>query len=212
MKSFKLVEHLAEAACVAAHPNGKIYATGGLDDRVLIWDYSTGSRKKVIRGFGGMVLSLSFHEDGSLFVGGNGSILRVDVETGETLSKLVGFKGFVYSLSVFSDFLVSGGQDGRVRCWGLDGEIIWEKKIDIGSVHGLDKLPDSSLLVVGERPNFHVLDIRGNLISEIPAHRDSISSLAVHSGGFLIATGSDDGSVSLWRNGCRKDYLCKILD
>ena len=201
MKSFKLVEHLAEAACVAAHPNGKIYATGGLDDRVLIWDYSTGSRKKVIRGFGGMVLSLSFHEDGSLFVGGNGSILRVDVETGETLSKLVGFKGFVYSLSVFSDFLVSGGQDGRVRCWGLDGEIIWEKQIDIGSVHGLEKLPDSSLLVVGERPNFHVLDIRGNLISEIPAHRDSISSLSVHSGGFLIATGSDDGSVSIWRNG-----------
>ena len=201
MKSFKLVEHLAEAACVAAHPNGKIYATGGLDDRVLIWDYSTGSRKKVIRGFGGMVLSLSFHEDGSLFVGGNGSILRVDVETGETLSKLVGFKGFVYSLSVFSDFLVSGGQDGRVRCWGLDGEIIWERQIDIGSVHGLEKLPDSSLLVVGERPNFHVLDIRGNLISEIPAHRDSISSLAVHKGGFLIATGSDDGSVSIWRNG-----------
>ena len=201
MKSFKLVEHLAEAACVAAHPNGKIYATGGLDDRVLIWDYSTGSRKKVIRGFGGMVLSLSFHEDGSLFVGGNGSILRVDVETGETLSKIAGFKGFVYSLSVFSNFLVSGGQDGRVRCWGLDGEAIWEKQIDIGSVHGLEKLPDSSLLVVGERPSFHVLDIRGNLISEIPAHRDSISSLAVHSGGFLIATGSDDGSVSIWKNG-----------
>ena len=201
MKPFKLVEHLAEAASIAVHPKGKIYATGGLDDRVLIWDYSTGSRKKVIRGFGGMALSLAFHEDGSLFVGGNGSILRIDVETGETLSKFTGLKGFVYSICVFSDFLMSGGQDGRVRCWGLDGEKIWEKQIDVGSVHCLTKLPDSSLLIVGERPHFHVLDIQGNLISEIPAHRDSISSLAVHPGGVLVATGSDDGSVSIWKNG-----------
>ena len=201
MKPFKLVEHLAEAASIAVHPNEKIYATGGLDDRVLIWDYSTGSRKKVIRGFGGMALSLAFHEDGSLFVGGNGSILRIDVETGETLSKFTGLKGFVYSVCVFSDFLISGGQDGRVRCWDLDGEKIWEKQIDIGSVHCLKQLPDASLLVAGERPHFHVLDIQGNLISEISAHRDSISALAIHPGGGLIATGSDDGSVSVWKNG-----------
>jgi len=201
MKPFKLVEHLAEAASIAVHPNEKIYATGGLDDRVLIWDYSTGSRKKVIRGFGGMALSLAFRKDGSLFVGGNGSILRVDVETGETLSKFTGLKGFIYSICVFSDFLISGGQDGRVRCWDLDGEKVWEKQIDIGSVHCLKRLPDSSLLVVGERPHFHVLDIQGNLISEISAHRDSISALAVHPGGSLIATGSDDGSVSIWKNG-----------
>ena len=102
MKSFKLVEHLAEAACVAAHPNGKIYATGGLDDRVLIWDYSTGSRKKVIRGFGGMVLSLSFHEDGSLFVGGNGSILRVEASLYLYMSTLLDLE----SICFFARFYV----------------------------------------------------------------------------------------------------------
>ena len=123
MKPFKLVEHLAEAASIAVHPNEKIYATGGLDDRVLIWDYSTGSRKKVIRGFGGMALSLAFHKDGSLFVGGNGSILRVDVETGETLSKFTGLKGFIYSICVFSDFLIRGSFFSPFFKWIVKWEI-----------------------------------------------------------------------------------------
>lgn len=215
MRPFNLAgEHHAEAACLAFHPEGRLLATGGLDDRVVLWDVATGRRRRVFRGFGGMALSLSFLPGGrELAVGGKGPIHLLDVEQGEEKGRLMAPEGFLYGLASDGGRLMAGGQDGKVRCWGHNSDgLLWERTLGIGTVHGLCTLPDGRAVVIGESSRLVVLDRLGNPMAEMEAHRDTVSSLAVNAAGTWFATGADDGTVSIWNATSLRRIATEFLD
>ncbi|MCH7493960.1 hypothetical protein IIA16_04550, partial [bacterium] len=200
MKPFHLAgEHHAEATCVAFHPDGLWLATGGMDDRVVIWDSATGRPIRSFRGFGGMALSLAFLPDGQLAVGGKGPVHLLDIASGEEKGKRMAPEGFLYGLAADADRLIAGGQDGRVRCWSHHSDsILWERQVGIGTVRGLCITPDGSVVVVGESSSFHLLDRGGERVAKIAAHRDPISALTLNHAGTWLATASEDGAVAVW--------------
>lgn len=214
MKPFHLAgAHHAEATCVAFHPNGQWLATGGMDDRVVVWDAATGHGKRSFRGFGGMALSLAFLPDGNLAVGGKGPVHLLDVESGEEKGKLLAPEGFLYGLGADQGRLISGGQDGRVRCWGHHSDaVLWQRQAGIGTIRGLSILADGSTVVVGESPDFQVLDRGGEPVARVPAHRNPISALARNPAGTWMATASENGGLALWSTTTRRRLASHYLD
>jgi WD40 repeat protein/serine/threonine protein kinase len=81
------LNHGAEVSSIAFSPDGKLLASGGADRTIQLWDSTTGTNERVLRGHTANVISLTFSPDGKLFASGTGQDLNCrlkiwDVATG----------------------------------------------------------------------------------------------------------------------------------
>lgn len=111
--------------CIAASPDGRRLATGGSDERVVVWDVKRGSVHCVLQGDFMGICSLAFAPDGqTLFAGcSDQNIHTWTLEQPIRSSVLVGHRGAV-ALAASPDgrWLASVSQDGA-RLWRLGGTV-----------------------------------------------------------------------------------------
>jgi WD40 repeat protein len=133
--------HQAEARSVAYAPGGKILASGGLDNALVLWDVRTGRIKHTLRGgkedLGNGVCSVAFSPDGKIVAGGGeGSQVRLwDTGAGELLLTIRENRGAIHSIafapdgktiaSVGNDLVLCDARTGEFKL-GLEGAtILW---------------------------------------------------------------------------------------
>ena len=106
-------------------PDSKLLALG-IDDRIQLWNLTTG---KLVRLFGGhdvAVRSLAFSPDGKLLAAGSqDQSIRLWQVTGAEVAQLRGHRGAVHELRFAGDgkTLVSAGEDGTALIWDLPAAI-----------------------------------------------------------------------------------------
>jgi WD40 repeat protein len=123
---------------LAISPDGRILATGDLDNLVQLWNpeqvFRTGQEKYPqsmrLVGHSGkgpnyrsLIWKVIFSPDGRLLAsaGGDATIRLWDVVSGETVAILLGHAGGVTCVAFNPDarLLASGGLDGTLRFWGV---------------------------------------------------------------------------------------------
>jgi len=123
--------HINAVTNVVFSPDGKFLASAGeeirngakgeSDQRVRLWEVSTGREVRQFVGHEGGVFCVVFSPDGrQIFTGSRDLMIRVwDVRTGRAIRVQRGHSDDVLSLSLSSDGkrLASGGEDGTVRIW-----------------------------------------------------------------------------------------------
>ncbi len=168
----------------AFHPNGNLVASGGLDNRVLIWDpddieafdyKAAGTAAQLpppkvaatLEGHRRAVWSVAFSEDGERLISGSldNSVNVWDVKTGGLIKTLRGHAGSVRSCQFYTDdsFAVSGSLDRTVARWNIE------------------KYEEVRILR-------HVLK----------GHRNAIHDASFSHDGRQVVTASLDGSAKLW--------------
>lgn len=109
-------------AALAASPDGRWLATGGLDSVVHLVDAATGEDAHTLHGHIRSVTTLAFNADSTLLATGSldGAIHLWDVASGALLARLSGHTAGVSGLafSAGGDLLASVSHDGTVRLWG----------------------------------------------------------------------------------------------
>ncbi|TWU51878.1 WD40 repeat domain-containing serine/threonine-protein kinase [Rubripirellula reticaptiva] len=108
-------------SCLAASPDGRLLATGGLDRWIRVWDLSTRTLKTAFRAHWDAVSCLEFSLDGrELLSGGTGGIVRIhDATTGDEKLALYGLSTSVADVDFSPDGtqIAAIGKDGLVKIW-----------------------------------------------------------------------------------------------
>ena len=171
------------------------------------------------RAYLGRFNDVEFSKDSSQMItaGGDGAIRFWNVETGKLLRVLMGHDGEVSTLAWSSDrkTLASGSSDKTVRLWDpVAGKVTKVLKGSTAAVSHVAWSPDSTRLVsVGRRSStVQIWSLRSGRIAGSLKVTDGVRTIAWGTESGVLATGSDDGNVSLWNVRTGRPYGHYPLD
>ena len=196
--------HTNRVEAIAFSPNGEILGTGSSDLSIRLWSCKTGQTTNVLSGHENAVLSLLFTEDGKELVSTSiDRTLRIwDIDSGVNLRVLQGHTSSVTDVAYDNGIIYSSGNNGKIFRWD-------ERKTRSMRIFDIDNealsvaiTPDGSRLAIGYSS--------GNLamysLPEVKfiwklerAHSNYINRIAFSPDNMLLASGSYDNSVILWR-------------
>lgn len=210
---------------VAFAPDGQSFAAAGEDKTIHLWSGGGDVELRRLAGHALNVWHLEFAPDGrTLASGGFDRTVRVwDLASGRLLRSSTGHRQGVVGLDVRSGdgLIASGGDDATIRLWRGDGTPV--RAIAAGQyVDAVAFSRDGHWLVAGGRESHginalwkaltgrrpwgdHGIAARlwrvadGVPVAVLDRQPDDVVAVAFSPDGGLVATGSDDGSVAVWR-------------
>jgi WD40 repeat protein len=215
---FQIEGHLGAVKTLAWSPDGRYLAVGTRQDsdylsqgEVKIWDIPasqtrTGEKPQLDRlrpSLIGGCDSLAWSPDGKwLAIADAGYPMQVWDVTRRSLSVTLRerFKR-IRSLVWTADGrqIVSGGDDGMVRFWQLDGTVLQTVSFP-SPVMALKWSPDHQWLAVAQQSSIVMCNPRGEVVRKLEGGTSGSVSLAWSFEGHYLAGTSSDKVVNLWKN------------
>ncbi|KEP45422.1 vegetative incompatibility protein HET-E-1 [Rhizoctonia solani 123E] len=194
--------------CVAYSLNGRLFAAGTKDGRVLVWDPVT-IRMTVdpINAHSDPVQALAISPDGTRMCSGSHDMTLCiwdPLSSQLVAGPLTGHTGYVMSASYSPNgqWLASASYDGTVRIWSTH---TWKTQGNPleghnGSAYSVAFSPDGSIIAAGFKSLIHLWDpFSAQAIGEpLQGHTNLIMTLAFLPDGKHLISGSDDSTICIW--------------
>ncbi|MEO8391734.1 MAG: protein kinase [Chloroflexota bacterium] len=201
--------HTDGVRTVAFSPDGRLLASGGRDNLILIWNVASGQLVgQALTGHTGWINAIAFSPDGSTLASASedGTIRLWDVQSARLIGQpLTGHTGAVRSVTFSPDgrLLASAGADHTVRLWDVetgaaDGQALSEHS-DV--VWDVVFSPDGKTLASASADQtVRLWDVasRKPIGDPLVGHSNWVLSVAFSPNGQLLASGSADNSIILW--------------
>lgn len=212
-----------------AWAGGAAAASAGADQKIILWTMPDGKIDKTLAP-GSVVRAMAMSPDGKVLAsaGDDPNVQLWDPVNGKAGLKLSGHTDWVLCLAFSPDgkLLASGGYDGTVRLWEAD---TGKKLFDIpakppappntppgpaNTVLAITFSPDGKQLAVGGTDaQIHLFSSAdGKIVRSIPGHTGSVTGLAFHGSGTVLASSSKDRTVRLWNPANGQPLIPKPLE
>jgi WD40 repeat protein len=217
-EKFNLQGHGKGVTCVAFSPDGRTLASGGADQKIILWDPATGKQQREIAAHRAVVRCLAFAPDGQkLASGGNDNLIHLwDAQTGKELpttkprekvlqvAPLEGHTAPVLGLAFAADSLslASASADQTVKLWDVaTGTPRTTLRGHSGVVFGVAFSPKGESLASGGWDGTVKLwdPVTGAERFTFSGHTGPVRAVAFAADGLMLASGSHDRIVRLWR-------------
>jgi len=197
--------HSSWVVSIALTSDGRTLISGGLDDRIMLWDLSTGERLGILTGHNKPINCLATSPDGKTLIScsDDDSIKIWQLPNGAMLRSLAGHSRDVNSVAVSPDgqFFASGSEDRTVCVWRLrTGELLQSFTDLAGMVRSVAISPNSQILASGGLDNHIKLwNLNtGHLVRTLTGHSNSVMSIAISPDGQILASSSKDKTIKVW--------------
>ncbi|KAK7687231.1 hypothetical protein QCA50_009736 [Cerrena zonata] len=195
---------ISQAHSVSFSPDGELIVTACKS--IHIWNADTGSLVWTLEGHTGEVEIAIFSPDGIRVVSGakDKTVCIWDVETGTCLRVLREHTGYIYAIAISpkGDIIASGSYDSTICLWNAEsGELVNILRGHTDTVKSLCFSPNGQTLVsASDDKTVCIWDIVGHSfgMGKTEEPLPAISCVEFSSDGTITATGSVDGSVSIW--------------
>lgn len=205
----ELLESDDAALCLAISSDGKKLAAGGCDRLVYVWDlsagYATPKLDQKIENHADWVFGVVFAPDGKhLLTASRDKTAKVwDLEKKESVLTFTDHQNSVYGVAIKPDGKVgySVGEDKQLRSWNAVGDV---KQIKAFGGHGnaVFKViyhPTQPVMVTCSADNsVRVWSDKGDA-KTLSGHTDWVYALALSPDGNLVASGTWNGEVKVWK-------------
>ena len=213
--------HTSWVLCLAASSDGQTLVSGGLDDRIMVWDLVSGACDKILEGHTKSVNGLAISPDGKTLVSCSDDIsLKFwDLPRGVLLRSKSDHTRDINAIAISPDgqFLISGAEDRTVCAWRLNsGELLRSYPEVLGMVRSVDISANGQWIASGGLDNLvRVWNFNTTqLIHRFAGHQKSVLSVAITDSGRLVISGSKDRTIRIWntQTGAMVRTLCGHLD
>jgi WD40 repeat protein len=204
-----------EIFALALSPDGKKLASGGCDRLVRVWDLPSGKLEHAIENHADWVLAIAFTPDGKgLATASRDKTAKVwDLAAKESLLTFPDHQDHVYGVAITADGKtgISIGSDKNIRTWqATDAAKQIGKQVKVLGSHGdaifrLAYRDDakSPLLATGSADKTIKLwnPVSGAALKTLAGFTDWVYAVALSPDGQLVAGGSGNGEVRVFRTG-----------
>nr|WP_223257409.1 serine/threonine-protein kinase [Phormidesmis priestleyi] len=197
--------HSSWVVAIALSSDARTLISGGLDDRIMLWDLTTGERLGILTGHSKPINCLATSPDGKTLIScsDDDTIKIWQLPNGAMLRSLAGHSRDVNSVAVSPDgqFFASGSEDRTVCVWRTKtGELLQSFTDLAGMVRSVAISPNSQILASGGLDNqIKLWNLHtGHLVRTLSGHINSVMSIAISPDGQILASSSKDKTIKLW--------------
>ena len=201
-------QHGGKVSAISFSPDGRCFATGGLDGKVKIWHTSGRQMQLALEGLAGAVNAITFDAGGKLVAATadaaqnqTAKVIVWDAATGTKRGTFESAGGrFVDAVWNPKATAVAVADWNVVKLWNPSTGDVRLFKGPAKRIHSLAFSPDGSLLVaVGADLEGYVWDVASaQQIGSLKGHEARQRTVAFSRDGRFLATGSDDASTKIW--------------
>jgi len=177
------------------------------DGTARIWDLTTGTALKVLRGHDSKVVGVAVSPDGRMIATASWdrTVILWEGESGAQITRFTGHDGPVNAVRFVAggSQLISAGYDGAIRLWPVGPDAPRATLFanagfpinDIALLRGGGQVVTASADGI-----LRVWDLAsGQIVRALTAHEGAVLAVAASADGTLIASGGTDGRLVLWR-------------
>ena len=197
--------HTDKVTSVSWSPDSKYIASGSGDNRVKVWDASSGTCIRTLEGHTGWVYTVSWSSDSNYIASSSyDKIIKVwDATTGTCIHTLTGHTDKVNSVawSPDSKYIASGSADNTIRVWDTTtGTCIHTLRGHTKEVYSVSWSPNGNYIASGSFDStIKVWDATTiNCIYTLNGHTNPVWSISWSPDGKYLASGAGDKTIKIW--------------
>jgi len=203
----RLSGHQAGAIAVAISPDGKMIASGGADNNVILWN-QYGKQQNILKedreitSHQGSVNDIAFSPDGELIASASvDKTVKLSNRDGTLFKTLKRHSDNVNAVAFSPDgeLMATASDDRTVILWDREGTFRYSLSAHSDRVNAVAFSPDGKLMATAsDDRTVKLWNREGTFLYSLDGHADEVNAVAFSPDGKVIATASDDKTVKLW--------------